>query len=44
MTADARAETKLMMDVDDKLFSKEKLAALQADIDFIFSSFEPEEE
>ena len=39
-----RAETKLMMDVDDKLFSKEKLAALQADIDFIFSSFEPEEE
>ena len=40
----ARGETKLMIDVDDKLFSKEKLAALQEDIDFIFKSYEPTEE
>jgi hypothetical protein len=39
-----RAETKLMIDVDEKLFSKEKLAALQEDIDFIFKSYEPGEE
>ena len=42
----ARGETKLMLDIDDKLFSKEKVAALQEDLDFIFSSYEvkPEEE
>ncbi|MCK4862698.1 MAG: hypothetical protein KAS25_00310 [Dehalococcoidales bacterium] len=39
----ARGETKLMIDVDEKLFSKEKLADLQEDIDFIFKSYEPEE-
>ncbi len=39
----ARGETKLMIDVDDKLFPEEKLAALQEDIDFIFKSYEPEE-
>jgi len=38
----ARGETKLMIDVDEKLFSKEKLAALQEDIDFIFKSYEPD--
>lgn len=38
-----RGETKLMIDVDEKLFPKEKLAGLQKDIDFIFSSYEPEE-
>ena len=36
----ARGETKLIMDIDDKLFPAEKLAALQDDLDFIFSSFE----
>ena len=36
----ARYETKLMIDVDEKLFPKEKLAALQEDIDFIFGSHE----
>jgi hypothetical protein len=40
----ARGETKLMIDVDEKLFSKEKLTALQEDIDFIFKSYEPEED
>jgi hypothetical protein len=37
-----RDETKLMLDVDEKLFPQEKLAALQEDIDFIFKSYEPE--
>ncbi len=36
----AREETKLMIDVDDTVFPAEKLAALQADLDFIFSSKE----
>ena len=36
----ARAETKLMIDVDEKLFSQEKLNALQNDLDFIFGSYE----
>jgi hypothetical protein len=36
----ARGETKLMIDVDDKLFSPERLAALQSDLDFIFASYE----
>jgi hypothetical protein len=36
----ARGETKLMLDVDEKLFPAEKLAALQSDLDFIFGSYE----
>jgi hypothetical protein len=36
----ARGETKLMIDVDEKLFSPEKLAAFQADLDFVFASYE----
>jgi hypothetical protein len=36
----ARGETKLMIDIDDKLFSKAKVAALEQDLDFIFSSYE----
>ena len=35
-----RAETKLMIDVDEALFPQEKLSALQEDIDFIFGSHE----
>ena len=38
----ARGETKLMIDVDEKLFPKEKLTALQADLDFIFEPYEAE--
>ena len=38
----ARSETKLMLDVDEKLFPKEKVSALQDDLDFIFSSHETE--
>jgi hypothetical protein len=40
----ARGETKLMIDVDEKLFPAEKLAALQDDLDFVFSSYEAEKE
>ena len=36
----AKGETKLMIDVDEKLFPAEKLAALQDDLDFIFGGYE----
>lgn len=36
----ARGETKVMLDIDEKLFPREKISALQADIDFIFDSYE----
>jgi hypothetical protein len=40
----ARGETKVMIDVNETLFPAEKLAALQADLDFVFSSYEGEED
>ncbi len=36
----AQSETKLMLDIDDKLFPQPKLAALQDDLDFVFGSYE----
>ena len=36
----AKTETKIMLDSDDKLFSAEKMSALQEDLDFIFGSYE----
>jgi hypothetical protein len=36
----ARGETKLMLDIDEKLFPQDKLSALQTDLDFIFGSYE----
>ena len=36
----ARGETKLMIDIDEKSFAQDKLAALQSDLDFIFGSYE----
>ncbi len=36
----ARTETKVMLDIDEKLFPQEKISALQEDLDFIFSSYE----
>ena len=36
----ARGETKLMLDADEALFPKEKVSALQDDLDFIFGSYE----
>ncbi|MFH1652080.1 MAG: hypothetical protein ABID87_08290 [Chloroflexota bacterium] len=35
-----RDETKLMLDIEEKSFPAEKLAALQEDIDFIFGAHE----
>ena len=36
----AKSETKMMLDIDEKLFPPEKIAALQEDLDFIFGSYE----
>ncbi len=36
----ANSETKVMLDIDEKLFSSEKVSALQEDLDFIFGSYE----
>jgi hypothetical protein len=35
-----RGETKLMLDADEALFPREKLSAMQDDLDFIFGSYE----
>ena len=36
----ARGETKVMLDIDEKLFPQQKVSALQDDLDFIFGSYE----
>jgi len=36
----ARGETKMMLDIDEKLFPEEKSKALQEDLDFVFGSYE----
>ena len=36
----ARGETKVMLDIDEKLFPQDKVAGLQADLDFIFAGYE----
>jgi hypothetical protein len=36
----AKGETKLIFDIDEKLFPQEKVSALQNDLDFIFASYE----
>jgi len=36
----AKSETKIMLDIDEQLFAKDKIAALQEDLDFIFGSYE----
>ncbi|MFC1917512.1 hypothetical protein ACFLXH_02535 [Chloroflexota bacterium] len=35
-----RGETKLMLDIEEKVFPGEKIKALQDDIDFIFGAYE----
>ena len=35
-----KGETKVMLDIDGKLFSQQKVSALQDDLDFIFGSYE----
>ena len=36
----AKNETKVMFDINEKLFPQEKISALQDDLDFIFGSYE----
>jgi len=36
----AKSETKVMFDIDEKLFPKQKVSALQDDLDFIFGTYE----
>jgi len=36
----AKGETKVMLDIDEKLFPQEKVSALQDDLNFIFGSYE----
>ena len=36
----AKGETKVMLDIDEKLFPQEKVSALQDDLDFVFGSYE----
>ena len=38
----ARGETKVMIDIDDTVFPEEKIVALEADINFVFGSYESE--
>jgi len=35
-----KTETKVMLDIDEKLFPQEKVSALQEDLDFIFGTYE----
>lgn len=35
-----QGETKMLLDVDETLFSQERLSAFQADLDFILGSYE----
>jgi hypothetical protein len=36
----ARSETKVMFDINEELFSQDKVSAIQEDLDFIFGSYE----
>ena len=36
----AKSETKVMLDINEELFSQEKVSALREDLDFIFGSYE----
>ena len=36
----AKGETKLMLDINEKLFPSEKIAALEEDLNFIFGAYE----
>ena len=38
----ARSETKVMLDIDERLFPQDKVTALQDDLEFIFGSYEAE--
>jgi hypothetical protein len=36
----AKGETKVMLDIDEELFPREKISALENDLNFVFSSYE----
>ena len=36
----SKTETKVMLDIDEKLFPQPKISALQDDLDFVFGSYE----
>ena len=36
----ARGETKLLLDIDDSLFTEDKVASFQSDLEFILGSYE----
>ncbi len=36
----ATGETKLLLDIDEKLFAQPQVSALEKDLDFIFDSYE----
>ncbi len=36
----AKGETKLMLDIEEKLFPQQKVSALQEDLGFVFASYE----
>ena len=40
LVGSATDETKLIMDIDEQLFPREKVSALQEDLDFVFGSYE----
>jgi hypothetical protein len=40
MVGTVKGETKLMLDINEELFSREKINALQDDLNFIFGSYE----
>lgn len=37
-----KGETSVIFDIDEKLFTEERLNALQSDLDFMFGSYEVE--
>ena len=40
VVGEAKAETKVILDIDEKLFPQEKVTALLSDLDFIFGQYE----
>jgi len=40
LVSSPKGETKLILDIEEKLFPQEKVTALLEDLDFIFSSYE----
>ena len=43
LVGSAKTETKVMLDIDEKLLPEDKISALQKDLDFIFGIYEIKE-